>query len=62
MRLTILIDKFPRTPPNELPVDLEREEDGIPQDPNRLRGPRGQESRWPEEEADDTIEPYPVTH
>jgi hypothetical protein len=62
MRLTILIDKFPRTPLNEMPADLERGDDGLPQDRTTLRGPRGQESKWPEEEADETIEPYPVTH
>lgn len=62
MRLTILIDKFPRTPPNEMPADLERGDDGVPQDTTRLREPRGLGSRWPEEDADESIEPYPVTH
>jgi hypothetical protein len=62
MRLTILIDRFPRTPRNEMPSDLERGDDGMPQDPTRLRRPRGQESGWPEDEIDETIEPYPVTH
>ena len=62
MRLTILIDKFPRTPLTEIPTDLDRGEDGMPQDPTTLRGPRGQESSLPEEEADETIDPYPVTH
>ena len=62
MRLTILIDKFPRTPPNDMPSDLERGHDGMPQDPTRLRSPRGQQSGWLEDESDETIEPYPVTH
>ena len=62
MRVTILIDRFPRTPPNEMPTDVERRDDRGPQDPNRLGGPRGQESGWPREEADESIEPYPVTH
>jgi len=62
MRLTILIEKFPRTPLHKMPPDLEPGDDGVPQDPTTLRGPTGQEPRWPEEEADDTIEPYPVKH
>ena len=62
MRLTILIDKFPRTSLNEMPSDLERVNDGVPPAPTRLRGPIGHEWRWPDQEADDAIEPYPVTH
>jgi hypothetical protein len=62
MRVTILIDRFPRTPPDEMPIELERRDERGPQDPTRLRGPRGQESGWPTEEADESIEPYPVTH
>ena len=62
MRVTILIDKFPRTPMDEIPADRKRREDEVPQDTASLRWPRGQKRERPENEAGDTIEPYPVTH
>jgi hypothetical protein len=62
MRVTILIDKFPRTPMNERPADRKRREDEVPQDTATFPWPRGRQPDRPGNEAGDTFEPYPVTH
>ena len=62
MRVTILIDKFPRTPMREYPDDLEPGEAGPPRDSITGWEPWGQVLPWIEDEQDESIEPYPIAH
>ena len=62
MRVTILIDKFPRTPVSDGPGDAEHGEDDALRDSITRWDPRGQMLPWLDEEPEESIEPYPITH
>jgi hypothetical protein len=62
MRVTILIDKFPRTPMREVPADMEPGDEPSPRDSITGWDPRAHILPWMDEEQDESIEPYPITH